>query len=438
MKREEPAFGAGRSAWSPPADGPADGAEAMRARVQRRAVPVLAATQVLGGVGVAAGLAVGGLLAEQISDSTARAGLAATMSVLGAALLAVPMARLAQRFGRRVSLTFGYGVGAVGALTCVLAGALDRFGLLLAGALVFGGGTASGLQARYAAVDAASPSRRGRALSVVVWATTVGAVAGPNLSGVGAEVGRGLGVPALTGAFLLAAVAFLAAGAVVTLRLRPDPLSFAVGVAQASRQRVPGLAEVLGVVAVRPRALFAMAAIGTAHAVMVGVMVMAPVHLHHGGASLETVGIVISMHIAGMYAASPLMGFVADRFGATRGIVLGMGLLLAALLLAGSSAGTAHRQIGLALFVLGLGWSACLVSGSTLLTASVPGEVRTAVQGVSDLVMGAAGAAAGAVSGPLLAASGYPALCVVGGCLLVPAAFLGARAATRPQVAEPA
>ena len=136
------------------------GPDAMRARVQRRAVPTLAAAQVLGGVGVAAGLAVGGLLAEQISSSTARAGLAATMSVLGAALLAVPMARLAQRFGRRMSLASGPGVGAGGALGCVLAAQLDRFGLLLAGALLFGGGTASGLQARFAAVDAASPSRR--------------------------------------------------------------------------------------------------------------------------------------------------------------------------------------------------------------------------------------------------------------------------------------
>ncbi len=437
MKREEPAFGSDRSAWPPPADVPADGADALRARVQRRAVPTLAAAQVLGGVGVAAGLAVGGLLAEQISSSTARAGLAATMSVLGAALLAVPMARLAQRFGRRMSLTFGYGVGAVGAVGCVFAAALDRFGLLLAASLLFGGGTASGLQARFAAVDAASPSRRGRALSIVVWATTVGAVAGPNLSGVGAQVGRWAGVPALSGPFLLAALAFVAAGAVVTLRLRPDPLSFAVG-DHAAPQRVPGLAEVLGVVVSRPRALFAMAAIGTAHAVMVGVMVMAPVHLHHGGASLEIVGIVISLHIAGMYAASPVMGVITDRFGATRGIVLGMGLLLLALLLAGSSAATSDRQIGLGLFVLGLGWSACLVSGSTLLTASVPVEVRTAVQGVSDLVMGVSGAAAGAISGPLLAASGYSTLCVVGACLLVPAAFLGSRAATRPSVAEPA
>jgi len=416
-------------------------ADDARARVQRRALPVLAAAQVLGGVGVAAGLAVGGLLAEQISSSTARAGLAATMSVLGAALLAVPMARLAQRYGRRVSLTVGYGVGALGGLACVLAGALDRFGLLLAGSLLFGGGTASGLQARFAAVDAASPERRGRALSVVVWATTLGAVAGPNLSGVGADVGRWAGVPDLSGPFLIAAGVFVAAGALVLARLRPDPLSVAAdGQTQPGgepgrqpRGDAPGLAAVLGAVVTRPRALFAMATIAAAHAVMVGVMVMAPVHMHHGGATLEVVGVVISLHITGMYAASPVMGLIADRFGRMTGIRVGMGLLVVALFLAGTSSAGAHAQLGVALFVLGLGWSACLVCGSTLLTESVPGPVRVPVQGVSDLVMGVAAAAAGAVSGPLLAASGYPALCVVGAGLLVPAAFLGARAARYPQ-----
>lgn len=400
-----------------------------RAQAARRAVPVLVGSQVLGGVGTASGIAVGGLLAEQVSGSAALSGLAQTATVLGAAGLAVPLARLAAARGRRPALATGYGLGLAGAGVVVLGAVLGSFLLLVAGLLLFGGGTASGLQARYAATDAAAPAARGRALSVVVWATTAGAVAGPNLSGVGGRLGTALGLPALAGPFLLSALAFAAGAAVVGALLRPDPLVVAGG-ARPTGPR-PGVVAVLRTALALPAARLALGAIATAHAVMVGVMVMTPVHLGHGGASLQVVGVVISVHIAGMYAASPVMGWLADRAGRVPTVVLGVVLLAAALAVGALAPADARGWVTVSMLLLGLGWSASLVAGSTLLSESVPAEVRTPVQGASDLVMGLAGAAAGALAGPVLAAGGYRSVTVAAAVLLVPVVVLLARRARR-------
>lgn len=421
--------------------------EQRRALAQRRAVRVLATAQVLGGVGVASGLAVGVLLAERVSGSTAWSGLATTMTVLGGALFALPMARLADRFGRSVALSAGYAVAAAGAVVVVLAGRAGPFVVLLLGLVMFGGGTASGLQARYAATDVAEPTRIGRDLSTVVWATTIGAVAGPNLSQPGDDVGALFGLPTYTGPFLFSLAGFLAAMLLVRTALRPDPLLLARELRAEAAGDAPGTAgpvrlgvgAALRVAAARPPALLGLVTIGCAHAVMVGVMVMTPLHLHHGGASLVVIGVVISLHIAGMYAASPVMGQISDRAGRYAGIAVGVGLFTAALLLAGTSAPHSRVALGAGLTLLGLGWSACVISGSALLTESVPAEARTSAQGLSDVVMGVAGASAGAVSGPVMAASGYPALSVLSAVVLVPVVVLtGAAALRRRPVADPA
>ncbi len=421
--------------------------DAERQHRQRRTVRVLVASQVLGGVGVAAGIAAGGLLAEEVSGSTALAGLAQTASVLGAALLAVPLARLAARSGRRPALATGYLVGLAGALLTVAAAVVGQYWLMLIGSALFGGGTASNLQARYAATDFASTAERGRSLSVVVWATTVGAVAGPNLLGLGGRTADSVGLPRLSGSYLFSVVSFLT-GAVVVLVLlrsrRPGTKAQPTAATNVSSSG-PSTLAVLGTVMRIPRARLAMVAIAAAHAVMVGVMVMTPVHLGHGGATLEVVGIVLSVHIAGMYAASPVMGWLTDRVGRVRTVGIGIGILLASLITAATSpmapgaataVGTTDAatqaadyaarpvQVAIALTLLGLGWSCCVVAGSTLLSESVPGEVRIPAQGTSDLVMGIAAASAGALAGPVLAAAGYAKLSLLALVLLVPVMVL--------------
>jgi len=408
--------------------------------VQRRTVAVLVAGQALAGVGVAAGLAVGALLAEEVSGSAALSGLAQTATVLGAAMLAVPLARLSATRGRRVGLATGYGLGALGSVTAVAAGVLDAFWLLLAGMAMFGGATASGLQARYAAADLAAPERRGRDLSIVVWATTVGAVIGPNLADPASDTAGAVGLPPLTGAYLWSIGAFMLAAVVVTGLLRPDPLLtlHRLGGAGSGGGRSRSLVESLVVVRQSPRAVFALTVMAGAHAVMVSVMVMTPLHMSHGGAELPVIGLVISGHVAGMYALSPVFGWLSDRLGRVPVTWLGAGLLLSALSLAGTAPAHQSDLLGVALFTLGLGWSASLVAGSTLLTESIPAAERPGVQGAADLVMGLCGAAGGAVAGLIVGLAGYGALNAAAATLMVPLVFVvwwraqRASPATRP------
>lgn len=382
-----------------------------------RRLPLLVAGQVLGGIGVASGIAVGGLLAEHVSGSASLAGLAQTASVLGGALLAVPLAHLAERRGRSASLPLGYLIALIGGVGVIAAAMLEVFPLLLLAMAMFGAGTAVGLQARYAAIDGVDALHRGRTLSIVVWATTIGSVLAPNFSGIGGRVGTAVGIPALAGPFLFSIIAFGAAGALTAvLPGGRTPLSHKdSGVTMADAWRA---------VRTRPAAIAGLTAMAGAHAAMVGVMVMTPVHLGHGGATLQIIGVVISVHIAGMYALSPVMGVLTDRWGPQRTILLGVGILLAALFSAAASGEHQHVQVGVALTLLGLGWSACMVAGSSLLSGSVPDDVRTRVQGVGDLVMGMTAASAGALAGPVLDAAGYSMLSLVAIGLLVPIVLL--------------
>ena len=409
--------------------------EDARAAVQRRAVPTLISSQALGGVGIASGIAVGSLLARDLSGSTTLAGLSQTATVLGAALLAVPLARYAQRAGRRPALSTGYLVGLAGAALILLAAEVGSFALVLLGSLLFGGATAAGLQARYAATDAAAPTARGRALSLVVWATTVGVVLGPNLSDAGGSLGRRVGLPVLAGPYLFSVAAFALAALLVTVRLRPDPLELSAVPPTDGAAVVPdGIRVSLAAVVAAPRALLGLVAVCVAHAVMVGVMVMTPVHLVDHGATLRIVGLVISAHVIGMYAASPVFGWLSDRAGRTPTVLLGVGLLAGSLAVAGTSQ-SSHGRAGLGLMLLGLGWSACLVAGSTMVSESVPDDVRTSVQGVADLLMGLSGAGAGALAGVALGLIGYGGLNAAAALLLTPVLLLALAAGRRPRPA---
>jgi MFS family permease len=393
----------------------------VSADLQRRTLRVLVTSQVLGGVGVGSGIAVVGLLAYELSGTESLSGVSATASTLGAAGAAFVIARITAARGRRPGLVRGYLVGAVGAALAVVAAVVGSFPLHVVSSLAFGWASAANLQARYAATDLAPAARRGRALSTVVWATTVGAVLGPNLTGPGEAVASSLGLPPLAGSYLFSLVSFVAAALVQLGGLRPDPLLVAREAADrpVGRTEPPSMRAALASVRAHAEALAALTSIAAAHATMVGVMVMTPVHLEHHGAALQVVGLTISLHIAGMYALSPLMGRLADRFGRTRTTLFGHAQLVAAVLLAAFAppVGSAWFQGGLIL--LGTGWSTCLVAGSTLLTDAVPADERPTVQGASDLLMNLAGGAGGIAAGVVLAVAGYRALAVGSLLLLV-------------------
>lgn len=393
---------------------------AVVAAVQRRTRGVLMIGQVLAGLGMGATLAMGAILAADISGSPAFSGMAATMVTLGAALAAIPLARLARRTGRAPALATGALTAAVGAVVAMAAAGLQNFWLLLLGILLIGSGTAVNLQSRFAAVDLATPSTRGRDLSLVVWATTIGAVSGPNLIGPGETLGAYLGLPELSGPFLFTVLAQSLAAVLYLVGLRPDPLRVAEAwrleqqrVQRADQQR-SGVAAPRADVAVddRPGIRLAMLSISLSHATMVAVMAMTPVHLTAHGASLVIVGFTISLHIAGMYALSPVFGILADRVGRRSTIMLGQILLAASLLMTGFGSENEGWVVA-GLIFLGLGWSASTVAGSALLTESAAPERRTIVQGRSDLVMSGSGAAGGALAGVVLALLGYNGLSFV-------------------------
>ncbi|MCX4773286.1 MFS transporter [Streptomyces sp. NBC_01285] len=402
--------------------------------LRRRTTAVLIAGQILGGLGVPVGIALAPVLATQVSGSEALSGLAPTASVTGTALLSLPLAALMTSRGRRPGLVLAYLIGALGAGLVVLATAVENFPLLLLGMAAFGAGSSANLQARFAAADLAEPERRGRAISTVIWATTIGSVLGPNIAAPAGRVFRGTAVSETAGPFVWAAGIFLLAALVVAALLRPDPLLTARALAPQESGSAGNRSLRAGIAAVRasPMARLALVTVTVSHTAMVSIMVMTPVDLGHHGADLQLIGLVISGHIAGMYAFSPVMGWLSDRFGRLTVIGLAVGLLSLAALLAGT-AGAAHGRTAAGLFVLGLGWSAGLVAGSALLTDSVPQPARAAVQGLSDLTMNASAGIGGAVAGVIVSRASYGWLNLTGACLLLPMAALALRRSlTRP------
>ncbi|WP_286794557.1 MFS transporter [Microbacterium sp. UBA3394] len=379
--------------------------------LQRRAVAVLSLGQILGGVAFGATISLGAVLAAEISGDEAFSGLATAAVTLGTAAFAAPLAAFARRRGRRPALTTGMAVALVGVALVVVGAAASLFPLLLFAFALIGAGQASNLQSRFAATDLATAASRGRDLSIVVWATTIGAVLGPNLVGPGEALGALMGMPALTGPYLftvagqgLAILLYLAA-------LRPDPLLTAQAAVAADRSGATR--PIAGTD--RPRvARYAIVVVAAAHGVMVSVMAMTPVHLLHHGATLTIIGVTISLHIAGMYALAPVFGILADRWGRMPTILLGQALLAASLVLAflGQDSTVA---VTVALVLLGLGWSAATVAGAALLTEASDEVRRTRRQGLSDTVMSLVGAGGAIAAGVILGWIGYGGLALVVG-----------------------
>ena len=381
-------------------------------RVQARSLRVLMLAQAIGAIGITIGIATASLLARDLSGSESLAGLAQTFQVLGTAIAAFLLARLMSMRGRRIGILTGYLLGAAGAAIAVLAGVVGSMVLLLAGAVLLGSASAANAGARYAAVDLAPEATRARSLSLVVWATTIGAVAGPNLTGPSSALADLLGIPELTGPFALGAIAMLVAALVVGVLLRPDPLLVARALAEVDPSPPTGTSWGRAVTAVRERPVLAWSilALAGAHTAMIGVMVMTPLHMEHGGAELNIIGVVISVHVLGMFAFSPLVGMAADALGRAFALACGGSILLVALVICALAPEGSSWQIFVGLFLLGLGWSFATVTASTLIADHAPLRVRTDVQGSADLVMNVTAAATGGLAGLVVDLAGYPTL----------------------------
>ena len=182
----------------------------------------------------------------------------------GGAVAALALSRLTARCGRRAALSTGAAVAIAGCGAGALAATSGRVALLLIGSALLGSGNTAVMLGRYAAAELASESSRARAMSSVLAATTIGAVTGPNLLAPSTTVATAAGLPALTGPFLIAAVAFaVAAGVLATGLPRLPPQDRAAGPG-------PGRAPVLGA---DGRA--GIVVLASANLVMVAVMTMA-------------------------------------------------------------------------------------------------------------------------------------------------------------------
>ncbi len=406
---------------------------------QPRVLRVLAGAQILSGAGLAAGITVGALLARDMLGSTSWAGAPAMLFTAGSAGAAIGIGRLSQRLGRRVGLAAGYLTGALGSAGVVLAAVLDNVPLLFTALLVYGAGTAANLQARYAGADLAAPHRRGRAVAIVLVATTVGAVAGPNLAGAMGTLAKTWGIPTLAGPFVLAGAAYAVGAAALWALLRPDPLVMARARDFEASVRSPEVAPTLTAAraATKGIAVGALVMI-VAQMVMIAVMTMTPINMQSYGLDVGAVGVVIGVHVAAMYLPSPLSGWLVDRWGAGMVAVLSATTFVAAGAVGAWSPPDSVPLLALSLALLGLGWSFGLVSGTAMVTSAAPLARRARVQGNVDFLIALAGATGGAVSGVVVAETSFATLALGGGVvalLLVP--VLAATHTSQPRPDRP-
>jgi MFS family permease len=399
------------------------------AHLQRRTLRVLAAAQVFGGVGFFLGVTVAALLARDVSGSEALGGVPLAFAVAAGAIAAAPLGAWMGRAGRRPGLAAGHLVAASGAGIVVLSAAIESFPLLCVGMAGFGLGNTSNLLARFAATDLAPAARRARAISVVLLATAAGAIVGPNLAAPIEPLADALGLLASAGPFAVSLVAHVVAAAILLALLRPDPLLASRGAAAAEGEPAAGWASALRSLPSWPApALTGVFVMAGSNVAMVAVMTMTPLHMRDAGESLSGVGLVISLHVAGMYLPSPVSGWLADRLGRPPVIAAGGLALLAAGVLATVAPGDSTPLMGLALALLGLGWNLGLVGGSALLTDAIEPEGRARAQGAADLVMGLTGMSGNLVAGPLFHAGAFGVLGAGAAAIGVIVVALAARA----------
>ncbi|MCQ6282845.1 MFS transporter [Bacillus sp. EB600] len=384
----------------------------------KRTLFIVSISQIFGGAGLAAGVTVGALLAQQMLGTDAFAGVPSALLTLGSAGAALLVGRLSQRYGRRTGLTAGFMLGGLGAIGVIIAALLNSVILLFPSLLVYGAGSATNLQARYAGTDLASSKQRAKAVSIAMVFTTFGAVAGPNLVNVMGNFALSIGVPSLAGPFILGAAAYILAGVVLFIMLRPDPLVIARTI-QATNQESNNKGQLATTEHTENKRGITVGALSMVltQMVMVAIMTMTPVHMMHHGHGLGAVGLVIGFHIGAMYLPSLVTGVLVDKLGRTAMAIASGTTLLLAGLIAAFAPGDSMVLMVIALSLLGLGWNFGLISGTALIIDSTETSTRAKTQGTVDVLIALSGAAGGALSGMIVAGSSYSTLSIVGGIL---------------------
>lgn len=384
----------------------------------KRTLFIVSISQIFGGAGLAAGVTVGALLAQQMLGTDAFAGIPSALLTLGSAGAALFVGRLSQAFGRRTGLSAGFMIGGLGAIGVIIAALINSVFLLFASLLVYGAGSATNLQARYTGTDLANSKQRATAISMTMVFTTFGAVAGPNLVNIMGNFALSIGVPSLAGPFILGAAAYILAGLVLFIMLRPDPLVIARTIERANQK--PNDKGQLATTEQKEnkRGIIVGATVMVlTQIVMVAIMTMTPVHMMHHGHGLGAVGLVIGFHIGAMYLPSLITGVLVDKLGRNAMAIASGTTLLLAGLIAAFAPGDSIVLLIIALSLLGLGWNFGLISGTALIVDSTESSTRARTQGTVDVLIAFSGAAGGALSGMIVAGSSYLTLSFTGGIL---------------------
>ena len=399
----------------------------MQQQLYKRSLKVVVLSQIFGGAGLAAGVTVGALLAQDMLGTESFAGVPAALSTLGSAAAALFVGRLSQRYGRRLGLAAGFLAGGIGAIGVILAAVSHSIVILFASLLVYGAGSATNLQARYAGTDLAKPTQRAKAISIAMVSTTLGAVAGPNMVDVTGEFATSIGVPALAGPFILAAAAFILAGMVFLILLRPDPFVVSKAIIKAQSDLSQSAVTQTNPGKMNTRGLIVGATVMIlTQIVMVAIMTMTPIHMKHHGHSLAEIGLVIGIHIGSMYLPSLVTGILVDKIGRIAMSIASGGVLLIAGIVAAAAPADSMLVLIIALALLGLGWNFGLISGTAIIVDATEPATRAKTQGTLDVLIALAGASGGALSGMVVASSSYATLSLAGGglaLLLIPVAI---------------
>ncbi|WP_445505559.1 MFS transporter [Niallia sp. 03091] len=395
------------------------GSSEKQKKLYKRTLMVIVISQIFGGAGLAAGITVGALLAQDMLGTDSVTGIPTALFTLGSAGAALFVGRLSQRFGRRPGLVAGFFAGGIGAIGVVISALTHSILLLFASLLLYGAGTATNLQARYAGTDLANSTQRAKAISMAMFSTTFGAVAGPNLVDIMGEFAISIGIPALAGPFILAAAAYILAGLVLFILLRPDPFIVAKAISDAQRTTNNLLSDKnSNLLSINKRGIFAGAAVMVlTQLIMIAIMTMTPIHMGHHGHDLKEVGLVIGLHVGAMFLPSLVTGFLVDKIGrATMAIASAITLLASGSL---AAMGPADSMVVLitALVLLGLGWNFGLISGTAIIVDATPPSTRAKTQGSVDVLIALSGALGGGLSGIVVAHSSYAALSIAGAVL---------------------
>ena len=403
----------------------------------RRNIILFALSQSFNGAGMQLAYGIGPLMVLSLTSSAALAGLSVALIGLSRFVVAYPVGRIMDAYGRKPAILLGLALALFGAVAIGLSMEMGSLALFAAGLLVFSMGMSAAQQLRVAATDMFPPQRRGQALGYVALGSLAGLVFFPPMMRFSETYAPGFGLHALGLPWLLMPLLILP-GMVLIRLVRPDPREIGMnlgryypGYVAPPHTADPTRAAFSWHRAIRPLPIrIAIACNCAAQGNMAVIMVLTSLVLHNHGHSLSAIAFSHMFHSAGMFAFTIPLGWLSDRIG--RQMVMYPGVVVAmagAVLVAFPHA---YWTVTLGTFLVGLGWAAANVASTAYIADQSETAERGRTIGVNDTCAGGIAVVMAVLTGPLIAWSGLPAAGLLAITVsLLPALFLPAALAAR-------